>query len=635
MASVLDQAFEIEARVGEGGVGLERRLLEAPLQHRGVVAAAHPLASPAADRFQQHGVAGLVGDAQRLLHAGDDAVRTGDRLESARGERLLRRRLVAHPANRGGRGTDEGQSLLRTPRGEERVLGEEPVPRMHGLAACLLGGLQDRLLVEVGGGGGGGADADPHRRVVEPGGVAVGLRMDHDRLDSEGVASPNDAARDLTPVGDEQTAKHPEESIRRASRSCARDPAGARLEAMSDPAEISRRASEMPASPIRRLAPFAAEAAARGTRVLPLNIGQPDIATPQEMLGRLASFDQANVAYGPSEGLPEFREAVRSYYLRDGLPEIGTDEIFVTTGGSEALLFVLGAVADDGDEVLVFEPFYTNYSGFGRLVGVRSVPVTTRGDDGYHLPPAEEIEAKITPRTRAILLCSPNNPTGTVYSDDEMERIGEICSRHGLFLVSDEVYREFTYDGLRSRSALTLAGLEQQVIVTDSLSKRVSMCGARVGWIVTRNREVLDAVLRMGQARLCPPTLGQHVGAGLADVPESYVREVVAEYQLRRDRVFGDLSEIPGVAVRRPEGAFYLCCGLPVDDAQSFAEFLLKDFSLEGETVMLAPGDGFYATPGLGRNEVRIAYVIDRDRLGRAMRILGAALEAYPGRTPA
>ena len=397
--------------------------------------------------------------------------------------------------------------------------------------------------------------------------------------------------------------------------------------------ELSRRAVAMPASPIRRLAPLAAAAVREGTTVHHLNIGQPDIATPPECLERLRTFDEVNVAYGPSEGLPEFVDAVRRYHARGGL-ELATGEIFVTTGGSEALLFVLAAVADPGDEVLLFEPFYTNYSGFAELVGVKTVPVTTRAEDGYHLPRAAEIEAKITAKTRAILLCSPNTPTGTVYDDAELERVAAICRERDLFLVADEVYREFTYDGLTHRSALTLEGLEQQVVLTDSLSKRVSMCGARVGWIVSRNRTLMDAVLRFGQARLCPPTLGQHVGAGLADVPESYMSEVVAEYQRRRDLVYEALSQTPGVTVRRPEGAFYLCCGLPVDDAQRFAEFLLRDFDVDGETTMIAPADGFYATPGLGRDEARIAYVLDRDRLARAMRILAAALESYPGARP-
>ena len=394
---------------------------------------------------------------------------------------------------------------------------------------------------------------------------------------------------------------------------------------------LSARARALPASPIRRLAPLELAARRAGKSVLHLNIGQPDIATPPEMLARLRRFDRPNVAYGPSQGLPEFVETLVQYHRRIGL-EVAPEEIFVTTGGSEALLFVFAAIADPGDEVLVFEPFYTNYSGFAGLVGVRTVPVTTAARDGYRLPGREVIEAALTPRTRAIALCNPNNPTGTVYGDAELERVAAICRERGLYLVSDEVYREFVYDGGRHRSALTLPGLERQVLVTDSLSKRVSLCGARVGWIVTRNRELLDAVLRMGQARLCPPTLGQFVGAGLNDVPPQYMRDVLAEYERRRDLVYEALCGIPGVSVRRPEGAFYMCPTLPIDDAQAFCEFLLRDFDVDGETVMLAPADGFYATPGLGKNEARIAYVLERGALERAMRILAASLEAYPGR---
>ena len=403
---------------------------------------------------------------------------------------------------------------------------------------------------------------------------------------------------------------------------------------MIDRDSLSRRAREMPASPIRRLAPLATAAVREGRRVHYLNIGQPDIATPPEILRRLATYSPSNIAYGPSEGLPEFIETLRRYHARWGI-ELEPHEIFVTTGGSEALLFVLAAIADHGDEVLVFEPFYANYSGFARLIGVDTVPVTTRADDGYHLPDAREIESKITRRTRAILLCSPNNPTGTVYDAAELERVAQICRTHGLYLVADEVYREFTYDGRTHRSAMTLKGMEQQVILTDSLSKRVSMCGARVGWIVSRNRALMEAVLKFGQARLCPPTLGQYLGSGLDDVPETYMAEVLAEYQKRRDLVFEALAEIPGVTVRRPEGAFYLCARLPVDDAQRFAEFLLREFSLDKETTMIAPADGFYATAGLGRQEARLAYVLDRERLDRAMRIVTAGLAAYPGTTTA
>jgi aspartate aminotransferase len=394
---------------------------------------------------------------------------------------------------------------------------------------------------------------------------------------------------------------------------------------------LSDRARALPASPIRRLAPFAVAARKAGKKVYQLNIGQPDIASPPQMLARLRDYDQANIAYGPSEGLPEFIETLVDYHRGIGL-NLGPEEIFVTTGGSEALLFVFSAIADPGDDVLVLEPFYTNYSGFAGLVGVGTVPVTTRAEDGYHLPSRAEIESKITERTRAIMICNPNNPTGTVYTDDELEMIGGICRERGLYLVSDEVYREFTYDGLRHRSALTLEGLEDQVIVTDSLSKRVSMCGARIGWIATHNREVLGAVLRMGQARLCPPTLGQVIGAGLREVPATYMQEVIAEYQSRRDLVYDALATMPGVTVRRPEGAFYMCGRLPIDDAQSFCEFLLSDFDVDGETVMLAPADGFYATRGLGRDEVRIAYVLNVSDLARAMNVIASALEAYPAR---
>jgi aspartate aminotransferase len=400
---------------------------------------------------------------------------------------------------------------------------------------------------------------------------------------------------------------------------------------MSNTVGLSSRAIGMPASPIRRLAPFAVAARAAGKKVYQLNIGQPDIPTPPQVLERLRGFDEANVAYGPSEGLPGFIDAVRRYHARVGL-EVSNEEIFITTGGSEALLFVMAAIADHGDEVLVFEPFYTNYSGFASLIGVETVPVTTRPEDGYHLPPRAEIEARIGERTRAILLCSPNNPTGTVYTDEELETIGDICRERGLYLVSDEVYREFTYDGARHRSALTLPDLSQQVILTDSLSKRVSLCGARIGWIVSRNRELMGAILKMGQARLCPPTIGQHIGMALDDIPESYMSDVIAEYQRRRNVVFEALSGVDGVTVQRPQGAFYICARLPVDDAQKFAEFLLADFDVDGETVMIAPADGFYATPGLGTDEVRIAYVLGTEELTRAMRVLTEALEAYPGR---
>ena len=387
----------------------------------------------------------------------------------------------------------------------------------------------------------------------------------------------------------------------------------------------------MPASPIRRLAPYAVAARKRGLVVHGLNIGQPDIPTPQAILDRLHQFALPYVAYGPSQGLPEFQDALRQYYAGVGVT-LSVEEIFVTTAGSEAIQFTLGALCDAGDQVLVFEPFYTNYSGFAAMMGVDVVSVTTHGEDGYHLPDRAAIEARIGPRTRAILICSPNNPTGTVYTEAEIELLASIATQRGLYLVADEVYREFVYDGGTSRSVLTLPGLEQHVIVVDSVSKRYSLCGARIGNIVSRNRAFMEAILRFGQARLCPPTIEQLACCALTEVPPSYAASVLAEYQQRRNVVHAALTQLPGVQVRRPEGAFYMCPRLPIDDGNAFAIFLLEEFSLDGETLMMAPLDGFYGTPGLGRDEVRIAYVLEQAKLTRAMRILGAGLTAYAER---
>jgi aspartate aminotransferase len=403
---------------------------------------------------------------------------------------------------------------------------------------------------------------------------------------------------------------------------------------MNQPTRLSQRAATMPASPIRRLAPYAVAARKRGLEVHGLNIGQPDIPTPQVILDRFKQYAAPYVPYGPSQGLPEYIEALRMYYAGVGA-RLATEDIFVTTAGSEAIQFTLGALCDPGDQVIVFEPFYTNYNGFAAMTGVECVPVTTRGEDGYHLPERAAIEAKIGPRTRAILICSPNNPTGTVYTDAEIERLAAICRDRGLYLIADEVYREFTYDGKTSRSVLTLDGLDDLAIVVDSVSKRYSLCGARIGNIVSKNRPFMDAIMRFGQARLCPPTLEQFACTALTEVPASYTSGVLAEYQKRRDVVFGALSGMPGVRVRKPEGAFYICTGLPVDDANAFAIFLLTEYSQGGETVMVAPLDGFYATPGLGRDEVRLAYVLECGKLERAMSILAGALAAYRSRVGA
>lgn len=399
---------------------------------------------------------------------------------------------------------------------------------------------------------------------------------------------------------------------------------------MPDPSRLSQRAERMPASPIRRFAPLAVKARQAGKTILSLNIGQPDIPTPQAILDRLRAYDASYVAYGPSQGLPEFIEALRAYYAGAGIA-LAPEQIFVTTGGSEAIQFTFGTLCDPGDEVLVFEPFYANYSGIAAVLGVELVSVATRPEDGYHLPSRAAIEERIGPRTRAILICSPNNPTGTVYTDAEIEVLAAICRERGLWMIADEVYREFVYDGRTNRSVLTLEDLESRIVVVDSVSKRYSLCGARLGDIVCRNPTFMDAVLRFGQARLCPPTIAQVACTALTEVPKDYVPGVIAEYQRRRDVVYESLASVPGVVVRKPEGAFYFCARLPIDDANGFVEFLLRDFELGGETVMVAPADGFYATPGLGRDEVRIAYVLEEGALRRAMRCLSAALSAYPG----
>lgn len=386
----------------------------------------------------------------------------------------------------------------------------------------------------------------------------------------------------------------------------------------------------MPASPIRKLAPLADEARRRGIHIYHLNIGQPDLPTPEPMRRRLAAVPEV-FAYTPSGGTPEYLDVLQGYYARIGI-SLQTSELLATTGGSEALLFSFMACADEGDDAIVVEPFYTNYSAFARMAGVRLVPLTSRAEDGFHLPPRDAWEKVLTPKTRMVVLCNPGNPTGTVYTRQELLMVAELCREHGLFLVSDEVYREFVYDGQKAESALSLPGIEDRVIVADSLSKRYSACGVRLGSIATRNREVHSACLRMAQGRLSPPGLAQLAALGTSEVGPEYTAGVIAEYQRRRDVLFEGLSAIPGVFLRKPEGAFYFIARLPVDDSEDFARFLLTDFSLDGATVMVAPAEGFYATPGLGRNEVRIAYVLKEADLSASIRIFRAALEAYTTR---
>jgi len=362
-------------------------------------------------------------------------------------------------------------------------------------------------------------------------------------------------------------------------------------------------------------------------RVLHLNIGQPDLETPLAMRRHLAETP-AVIAYSPSAGTGECVESFREYYRRLGFA-IGAEEIIATTGGSEAVMFAMMAGGGEGDEVLLVEPFYTNYQAFATMGGLRLVPVQTRGEDGFHLPGREVWERARTPKTRAVLLCNPNNPTGTVYERSELTAVASFCRDHGLFLVSDEVYRELVYDGRKHVSALSLAGFEPNVIVVDSLSKRYSACGIRLGCLVTRNPELYGACFRMAQGRLSPPGLAQILAKGTTELGPEYTAEVLAEYQSRRDVLYDALHKLPGVFLRKPEGAFYFVARLPVADAEDFTSFMLTDFSHDGVTVMVSPAAGFYATPGLGRDEVRIAYVLKKADLALAVTALARGLAAY------
>lgn len=396
---------------------------------------------------------------------------------------------------------------------------------------------------------------------------------------------------------------------------------------------ISERARLAPPSPIRKLVPLADEARRRGVHVHGLNIGQPDIETPPAVLDAVRRADIKVLAYAPSQGTAEYRDALVEYYARHRI-RLDADEILVTTAGSEAILFAMACVTNPGDEVIVPEPLYANYLGFAAMLETRIVPISCRVETGYHLPPIEEIERLVTPRTRAILYCNPGNPTGTIYAASEIETLALLCRRHDLFLIADEVYREFVYEGDPPPPILTLPGLDERAIMVDSISKRVSACGARIGCLASRNREFLAAALKFAQARLSPPTFGQILGQAAARLPARYFEEMVAEYRRRRDVVYEALSAMPGVVCRRPAGAFYAMARFPVDDAERFVVWMLRDFQLHGETTFLAPGNGFYATPGLGLQEARIAFVLNSEALRRALHIVGLALTSYPGRTP-
>ncbi len=384
----------------------------------------------------------------------------------------------------------------------------------------------------------------------------------------------------------------------------------------------------MPASPIRRLVPYAEKAKAKGIKVYHLNIGQPDIETPREIMDGYKKVNIKVLEYGHSAGLKSYIQVLVKYYQNAGIG-VQPEDILVTTGGSEAISFALKAICDPGEEVIVPEPFYTNYLGFAIMAGVKLVPILTKPENGFALPGKDDFIKLITPKTRAILFSNPSNPTGAVYTADEMEILRQLAVEYNLFLIGDEVYREFVYDETVPISVLNLKGIEDRAVMVDSISKRYSACGARVGCVVSRNKEFMNTMLKFGQARLCPPTIDQLAAQEAAKIPKIYFEEVRHEYRKRRDVLCGELKKIPGVKFLPPKGAFYLIAGLPVDDAERFAIFMLDEFSLDNETVMLAPGSGFYATPGMGKNEVRIAYVLKCEDLIRSVEILNAGLKAY------
>jgi aspartate aminotransferase len=394
---------------------------------------------------------------------------------------------------------------------------------------------------------------------------------------------------------------------------------------------ISSRGKLMPPSPIRKLVPYAEAAKKKGIKVYHLNIGQPDIETPEPILNAVRHADFKVLEYSHSAGNESYRRKLVQYYKKNGI-EIDHTQIIVTTGGSEAILFGFMSCLDPGDEVIIPEPFYANYNGFAVAAGVKVIPVTSHIENGFALPPISAFEQLVTPKTRAILICNPNNPTGYLYSREEMETLKQIVKKHNLYLFSDEAYREFCYGG-EHISAMQLAGLEEHVILMDTISKRYSACGGRIGALVTKNQQVLDAVMKFAQARLSPPSFAQILGEAAVDLPDNYFDATKAEYQKRRDVLVKRLNAMQGVSCPNPGGAFYAMARLPIDDADVFCQWLLESFSYNGETVMLAPATGFYGTAGLGKNEVRLAYVLNVHDLNSAMDCLQQALKEYPGKT--
>ncbi len=396
--------------------------------------------------------------------------------------------------------------------------------------------------------------------------------------------------------------------------------------------QISKKGCEMPASPIRKLVPYAEEAKKRGIKIHHLNIGQPDIETPEVMMNAIRHTDLKVVEYSHSAGILSYRKKLCEYYKRFDI-NITPEEIIVTTGGSEAILIAMQACINPGDEVIIPEPFYANYNGFAVNAGVVVKPINSVIETGFALPPISEFEKAITSKTKAIIICSPNNPTGYLYSKEELEALKELVKKHDLYLFSDEVYREFCYDGKKHYSAMYLKGIEENVILLDSISKRYSACGARIGCIISKNKELMKVAMKFAQARLSPPTFGQIAAEAAIDTPQSYFDNVMKEYISRRNIVVESINKIPGCFCPKPAGAFYAVAKLPIDDADRFCQWLLEDFNYKNETVMLAPATGFYSTPGHGKDQVRISYVLNIESLKKSMKCLEEALKVYPGRT--
>lgn len=392
--------------------------------------------------------------------------------------------------------------------------------------------------------------------------------------------------------------------------------------------KISQKGLQMPESPIRKLVPYAEIAKKKGHKVYHLNIGQPDIETPQVALDAVKNANFKVLEYSHSAGFDSYREKLSKYYINQNLP-INKEDIIITTGGSEALLFALGSTLDQGDEVIIPEPFYANYNGFATASGVKVVPVISTIETGFALPPIEEFEKLITPKTKAILICNPGNPTGYLYSKEEIDQLAKIVIKHDLFLMADEVYREFTYDGYKHHSIMNVKELEQHAIMIDSVSKRFSMCGARIGCIVSKNKDVMGAAMKFAQARLSPPTYAQIASEAALDTPQSYFDNVIEEYKERRDILIEELEKIEGVQVATPKGAFYCIAKLPIKDANAFAQWLLETYDYKNETVMVAPAAGFYSSPNVGLNEVRIAYVLKKEELIKSVAVLKHALQKY------